>query len=70
MLRDIIPDEARRAVYITYAIIVVILGAISVAYGVDPLPEWHERVSDVVLYLGVAVGVVAASNVPKKEIEK
>lgn len=55
---DIVPASARKYVYAVYALAGVVTGAFSVA-GADV-----HKVPDVLAYLGVALGIVAASNVP------
>lgn len=64
MLTDILPDRARRTAYVIYAVGAVVLGVLGIvlpAYGLTPVE--YEVATDVWLYLGVAVGAVAASNI-------
>lgn len=64
MLTDILPDRARKTAYVIYAIGAVILGVTGIVltgYGLDPVE--YQVATDVWLYLGVAVGAVAAGNV-------
>ena len=61
MLKDIIPAGARKPIYAAYAIGVVALGVWQI---LGAYPEILQTVADVWLYLGVAVGAVAASNTP------
>lgn len=56
MLKDIIPARFRRYVYAAYAVAAVVLGALQVA-SVNT-----GKAADVLAYLGIAVGAVAASN--------
>ena len=64
MLTDILPAQARKIAYIVYAVGAVVLGVTQIVlsgYGLDPL--WYSVTADVWLYLGVAVGAVAAGNI-------
>ena len=64
MLTDILPADVRRVAYIVYAVGAVILGVLQIVltgYGLDPL--WYSVTQDTWLYLGVAVGAVAAGNI-------
>ena len=64
MLTDILPADVRRVAYIVYAVGAVILGVLGIvlpAYGLDPVE--YRVAMDVWLYLGVAVGAVAAGNI-------
>lgn len=56
MLTDIIPARYRRAVYALYAVAVVAVGSLN-AGGLDT-----GNATDVLTYLGGALGVVAAAN--------
>lgn len=65
MLSDIIPAGWRRGVYAAYAVGIVVLGVLQIVFGAaGPLPEWLDITQQAVLYLGAAVGIVAAGNVP------
>lgn len=55
-LTDLLPAEYRKFLYAAYAIAGVIVGALAVA-GVDV-----GKAPDVIAYLGIAFGAVAASN--------
>lgn len=61
ILTDVVPAHARKVVYAVFAGIGVVLGAAQV--GFDPDPAWLETSLDVYVYLGVALGLTAASNV-------
>ena len=64
MLTDILPAHVRKIAYIVYALGAVVLGVTQIVlngYGLDPL--WYSVTADVWLYLGVAVGAVAAGNI-------
>jgi len=64
MLNDILPAHVRKIAYIVYAVGAVILGVTQIVlngYGLDP--QWYSVAADVWLYLGVAVGAVAAGNI-------
>lgn len=60
-LTDIIPARYRRYVYAVYALAGLVVGALAVA-GVDV-----GSAPDVLAYLGIGLGVTAASNVPGDE---
>lgn len=56
-------DRARRIIYSVYVIAVVVIGAVQVAYaGAAITPEWVTVTQQVLLYLGVPVGGLAAVN--------
>ena len=64
MLTNILPPAARKIAYIVYAVGAVVLGVTQIVltgYGLAPL--WYSVAADVWLYLGVAVGAVAAGNI-------
>ena len=64
MLTDILPADVRRVAYVAYAVGAVALGVTQIVlngYGMAPL--WYSVAADVWLYLGVAVGAVAAGNI-------
>lgn len=56
MLKDILPAKYRRAAYGLYAVAATVVGALTVA-GVN-----SGKAAEVLGYLGIAVGAVAASN--------
>lgn len=56
MLKDIIPPRYRRAVYAAYTLAATVIGALNVA-GVST-----GKAVEVIAYLGIAVGAVAAGN--------
>lgn len=58
LLTDIIPAGARKYLYALYSLSIVVAGALAVA-GVDT-----GKAPDVLAYVGGALGLVAASNVP------
>lgn len=58
ILTDIIPASARKYLYALYTLAIVVTGALAVA-GVDV-----HKAPDVLAYVGGALGLVAASNVP------
>ncbi|HKY57648.1 MAG TPA: hypothetical protein VJL80_06395 [Aeromicrobium sp.] len=62
MLKDIIPAEWRRFVYAAYFLAATIAGALAVG-GVDT-----GKFPDVIAYLGIAVGAVAASNTANQAV--
>lgn len=56
MLKDVIPAKYRRFVYALYALAATVVGALNVA-------EVNTgKAVDVIAYLGIAVGAVAAGN--------
>lgn len=61
MLTDIIPAQYRKTVYAIYGIGAVLLGVWQI---IGLYPDVRETAAAVWLYLGVAVGAVAASNTP------
>jgi hypothetical protein len=60
-LVDVIPVNARRYVYATYALAGIVVGALAVA-GVD-----IGKADDVIAYLAIPFGALAASNAPDTE---
>ena len=65
-LTGILPAKARKYVYAVYALVGVALGAIQVGYGVTE-PQWLTVSLAVYAFLGAALGLTAASNVPSPE---
>lgn len=63
MLTDIIPPSARRYVYAAYAIAATTVGALNVA------DVGTGKAVEVIAYLGVAVGAVAAANTTRPNAE-
>ena len=62
-LQDIIPAKARKYVYAVYALAGVVIGALAIA-GVDV-----GKAPDVLAYVGIALGLTAASNTPAPPAE-
>lgn len=58
VLTDIIPARFRKYFYAAFALAGIVTGALAVA-GVDV-----GKTPDVLAYLGIALGLTAASNVP------
>lgn len=58
ILTDIIPARFRKYVYAAFALAGLVTGALAIA-GVDV-----GKTPDVLAYLGVALGLTAASNTP------
>lgn len=56
MLKDIIPARYRKVVYALYALAATVVGALNVA------DVNTGKAVDVIAYLGIAVGAVAATN--------
>ena len=63
-LKDIIPARARRWLYAGYAAIVLCEGASAVGYATADVaqPDWLQVVTAITVYVGGALGLVAASN--------
>ena len=57
-LTDIIPAKARKYVYAVFALAGIVIGALAIA-GVDV-----GKAPDVLAYVGIALGLTAASNTP------
>lgn len=67
MLSDILPDSVRKTSYIVYAIGVVLLGVAAIVLGeLELQSQLYDIAEKVWLYLGAAVGAVAAGNTPAK----
>lgn len=60
-------DRARRIIYSTYVIGIVLLGAVQVAYAgmLGGNPAWLDIANAVALYLGAPVGALAVANVKR-----
>ncbi len=60
--------QVRRALYTTYAVLGVIIGAVQVAYtsGGSVQPTWLTVTLAVFGFLGTALGLTAASNTPPR----
>lgn len=58
LLTDIIPASARKYLYALYSLSIIVVGALSVA------DASTGKAPDVLAYVGGALGLVAASNVP------
>ncbi|TIC78762.1 hypothetical protein [Nocardioides sp. GY 10127] len=56
ILTDVIPAKARKYVYLAFALAGIVVGALTVA-GIDT-----GSAADVLTYVGVALGLTAASN--------
>ena len=62
-LVEVAPALWRRRLYLAYALVGLVVGGLQVGYattGGDP--EWLQVVLALVAYLGVALGLTAASN--------
>ena len=60
-----IPSKVRLAIYVTYAISGVVIGAMNVGFesaGVAD-PVWFNVTTEVYAYLAIPLGVTAAANV-------
>jgi hypothetical protein len=67
IIKEFLPPVWRRAVYVTYAIIGVVIGAIQVGYAAAELaqPVWLIVTLAVYAFVGGAVGLTATSHTPK-----
>lgn len=72
ILENVVPASARQAIYVVYAVVGVVLGALAVAFGTlsGEGPEWLAVANAVYLYVGGAVGLVAASNTTARPVER
>lgn len=62
ILRDVIPAEYRKAIYAAFAFAAVFLGALDVL-DIDALfGVTTDKLNELLLYLGAAVGFVATAN--------
>lgn len=62
-------DLARKIIYGTYVVGVVILGALQAWYGLDGgQPEWLSRALNVSAYLGIPIGGLALANANSKPV--
>jgi protein-S-isoprenylcysteine O-methyltransferase Ste14 len=64
-----IPASVRYYVYLVYTLALVVMGAVSIAH-TDPDPEWIKKTGDVLQYLGIALGLTAASNITRASTPK
>ena len=64
MLTNIIPDAWRKAIYAVFALIAAAEGAMHTAYTTIGAadPKWLMIALAVTVYVGIAIGAVAASN--------
>ena len=64
-----IPDVYRQRIYLGYASAGIVLGSIFAGYGALGIvaPDWLAAAQAVYGYLGVATGIVAASNITPNE---
>jgi hypothetical protein len=63
-LTGILSPRARKYLYLTYSLAALIVGALAVAdVNVQKAP-------DVIAYLGVALGLTAASNIPTPDTDE
>jgi len=60
-LKDALPPKGRKIAYIAYVLLGVIIGAFQIIYDTDP--TWLVKTFNVWAYLGLALGLTAASNV-------
>ena len=65
-LGTVIPNAfARKLIYGTYVIALVLAGALQVWF-IDPDPQWLTQTVGVLTYLGIPVGTLALANAPMK----
>lgn len=64
-----IPDAIRKGIYVGYFVVGVLIGAVQVAYtAVNAIqPDWLTISLQVYAYVGIALGLTAASNVQSTE---
>lgn len=63
-----LPASARKGLYIAYGVVALVVGAVDVFYG-DGDPSWLEGAQNVVAYLALPFGALAASNTPASKPE-
>jgi len=69
ILVEVIPPKYRKYVlYVPFALVTLVLGAVDVANGADD-PSWLDPATTTVLFVGTALGLTAASNTPDKKPE-
>ena len=68
MLNELLPDGARKTLYLIYALLGVALGSVSQGYAAAEViqPTWLNIAVSVFVYIGTAFGIVAAGNVVSK----
>lgn len=68
-LKDILPAQYRKVVYSVYAVLGFLIGATQVGFATagEDQPVWLLVALSVLGYTGVALGVVAGSNVTPTE---
>jgi hypothetical protein len=68
-LTALFSPSIRQKIYVIYALIGVILGAIQIAYSSLQLtqPPWLVAVLAIFAFVGGPLGLTAASNVPKSD---
>ena len=62
---------ARRVIFVSYTLAALGLGAVQVGIAATEAaftPEWVNVANAVMLYLGIPVGTLAASNVPSDAV--
>ena len=65
-----IPAKYRLWIYSVFSLVGVVIGALDVAH-VDSIGSWPlDTVKDVYAYLGLALGLTAASNVTRQDVPK
>lgn len=64
ILKDLFGEQVRRTIYLVYALVGIVLGAIQVAFATASVdqPAWFMITFAVYAYLGVALGLTAFSN--------
>lgn len=65
----LIPDATRKIIYVTYATIGILIGAVQVGYTAvnAPQPDPLTIALAVYAYVGIALGLTAASNVQTRD---
>lgn len=70
-LAEVLPAQVRRGLYVTFAIVGIVLGAIQVGYAAVPdinTPTWLIVALAVYASLGTPFGALALANVPSVTI--
>ena len=64
----LLPPMVRKYLYAGYGVVALVVACVDVYYGVGD-PEWVQKTQDVLAYLAVPMGVLAASNTPASPAE-
>lgn len=64
----LLPPVARKWLYVVYGVVGLVVACVDVFFGAAD-PSWVQPTQDVLAYLAVPVGVLAASNTPASAAE-